>query len=70
MMGLQGVRMNLKPAQAGVMPLQTPQQIGFDINSIVNLMLMMMAFIMPIQMMGGMFSSEEKKKSASASVEK
>jgi hypothetical protein len=53
-----------RPAQAGVMPLQTPQQGGFDINSIMNMMLTMMMFMMPIQMMGGAFGGEGKKKAA------
>jgi len=70
MIRLQAMRTNLKPAQAGVMPLQTPQQAGFDINSIMNVMLTMMAFMMPLQMMGGAFGSEEKKKTASALAKK
>ena len=70
MIGLQAMRTNLKPAQAGVMPLQTPQQSGFDINSIMNVMLTMMMFMMPIQMMSGAFGSEEKKKAAPALVKK
>ena len=62
MVGLQAMRTNLKPAQAGVMPLQAPQQGGFDINSIMNVMLTMMMFMMPLQMMSGALGSEGKKK--------
>jgi hypothetical protein len=61
MFGLQSPVMNVRPGQAGVIPLQTPQQTGFDINSIMNMMMMMMVMIMPMQMMGGMFSSEKKE---------
>jgi hypothetical protein len=59
---------NLRPAQAGVVPLQTPQQGGFDFNSIMNVMLTMMVFMMPLQMMSGTFGNERKKKAVPALV--